>query len=373
MNTRAGRGDYLFIELHSASGQPLIFAVDTGSYLTIIDQSLESTLGTPIGKEELRFGWAKHVNANQYQPPKLFLSATELQLGHYVVADDVRAKLSRRVAGILGTDCLSHYCLQFDFAARTIHFLDPEHLPTADLGEAFSLTNQLSELTTRADALGFHDVRFYIDTGDFGDGVIVPNLWKKPLPGQLAAIPGEIKTINGQVSRNILLPEMELGHATYTNVVMKDASVGNTPHVNVLGLKLLARNLVTLDFQKQRMYLKPLSLGPLKDDGRGTNTLTYSATRFLIHLKRQNQLPGWKENERGGIQEDSASAITFGPPLKDDADFHNFRLTLLSKKSDETSLYHFTVFRASPTSDWKLEKAWLTDPTDKLIQEFPVK
>jgi len=31
-------------------------------------------------------------------------------------------------AGILGVDCLRHYCIQLDFAARKMRFLDPETL-----------------------------------------------------------------------------------------------------------------------------------------------------------------------------------------------------------------------------------------------------
>lgn len=46
---------------------------------------------------------------------------------------------------------------------------------------------------------------------------------------------------------------------TYTNLV-----VGVGKNANILGLRFLARNLVTLDFPKRLTYLKQTSVGPLK-------------------------------------------------------------------------------------------------------------
>ena len=41
---------------------------------------------------------------------------------------------------ILGMDCLRHYCFQVDFAAGKIRFLDPDHVPTEELGQPFSIS-----------------------------------------------------------------------------------------------------------------------------------------------------------------------------------------------------------------------------------------
>ena len=45
-----------------------------------------------------------------------------------------------------------------------------------------------------------------------------------------------------------------------------DSSGGNT-----VGLRFLARHLVTLNFPKRMMYLKRTSVGPLIDESRSTN------------------------------------------------------------------------------------------------------
>ena len=50
---------------------------------------------------------------------------------------------------------------------------------------------------------------------------------------------------------------------TYTNIVVRDAKgVVAASGVNVLGLRFLARHLVTFDFPKRAMYLKQTSIGP---------------------------------------------------------------------------------------------------------------
>jgi hypothetical protein len=52
------------------------------------------------------------------------------------------------------------------------------------------------------------------------------------------------------------------GGTTYTNLVIHKNSDGINANI-ILGLRLMARNLVTFDFPKQTMYLKQTSVGPL--------------------------------------------------------------------------------------------------------------
>ncbi len=371
MNTWAGRGDHLFIELHSESGQKFVFAMDTGCPGTILDKSQEPALGKSIGKQRIPYGWVKSVYANKYKSPKLFLGQTELLLGDHVLTDDVKPKIGRPVAGILGMDCLSHYCIQLDFESRTIRFFDPDHLNVEGLGKAFPLSDYFWDLSTRADAFGLHNLRFFPDTGDHEDGALKPKLWKQQLPGKTPAKLGKIENLNGSLRREIFLPEVLFGGETYTNVVMKDCSVGNTPDENLLGLRFLARNLVTFNFPKQTMYLKPISVGPLPDANASTNSLTYRAAKFLEDLKKQGQLPGWLKNERGWLKEDGAGEISFGMPAESDADIYNFKKTFIVEKTGDQSEYFYTVVRASKANDWKLEKSWRINSDGKIIENYP--
>jgi hypothetical protein len=48
-------------------------------------------------------------------------------------------------------------------------------------------------------------------------------------------------------------------NGTYTNLI-----VGVEEQANLLGLRFLARHLVTLDFPNKRLYLKQTRAGPLE-------------------------------------------------------------------------------------------------------------
>jgi hypothetical protein len=63
--------------------------------------------------------------------------------------------------------------------------------------------------------------------------------------------------------------------------------------MNVIGLRFLARHLVTLNFPKRTMYLKRTSPGPLVDED------AQQAAKFLKGLKQAGELPGWATDEQG--------------------------------------------------------------------------
>ena len=130
----------------------------------------------------------------------------------------------------------------------------------------------------------------------------------------------------------------------YTNLI-----VGNGDR-NVLGLRFLARHLVTLDFPKQTMYLKQTRIGPLVDENME------AAAEFLKSLKEKGQVPGWPEVDEGTI-------ILEAHP---NSETYHFR------KNGDSAACHYTVTRASKDNPWKLQKAWRTDQNDHTIEVFPV-
>jgi len=118
----------------------------------------------------------------------------------------------------------------------------------------------------------------------------------------------------------------------------------------LLGLRFLARHLVTFDFPKGMMYLKPTSRGPLLDQD------TQAALEFLKSLKENGRLPGWPENEEGPIYLEA----------QPDAQTYDFR------KNGDPVTSHYRVMRESKDHPWKLQKAWRTDQNGHPIEEDPV-
>jgi hypothetical protein len=186
-----------------------------------------------------------------------------LVTGKYIRTVDFKQLHVGHVMGILGIDCLKHYCIQLDFAAGKMCFLDPNRLRAQDLGQGFPITFP-------------REGRPFIHHGGLAGGASTNLLMDadsqsktngRELPVTYALIDSgygmdgrvDKDAVQGNSSRPVHLPEIVWEGGTYTNLV-----VGVGDDANLLGLRFLARHLVTLDFPHRMLYLKQTSVGPLK-------------------------------------------------------------------------------------------------------------
>jgi len=252
INSGAGRGDVLLLTVRMGSGQELSLGVDTGAPYTLLDKSLEPTLGQRLGRSTTRFPGRKAVGG-LYRAPQLWLGNVRLLTGRWVATTDMsNVGYPGPLQGILGMDCLRHYCIQLDFMAGRWRFLDPENLNPEDLGQPFPLTRPGDCFAARENLVGVKGQGSLIDTGCNFDGLLTPQLFRKWTNHWESPV--------CELSGCAVFPNGQFGGATYTNLDL---------HVypgNVVGLRFLARNLVTLNFPKQTMYLKQRSVGPLPED-----------------------------------------------------------------------------------------------------------
>ena len=126
MNKEAGRGNWLFVTLRLESGEELLFFVDTGMSVTLLDKSLESKLGKRLGTGRvLHFDGTSE--AGIYAAPKLYLGSTLLMTGSNILAGDLERPTSlsgRSIMGVLGMDCLRQgtIILEAHPNSETYHF-----------------------------------------------------------------------------------------------------------------------------------------------------------------------------------------------------------------------------------------------------------
>jgi hypothetical protein len=269
INNSAGRGGHLILMLRVESGEELPFLVDTGSPITILDKSLEPRLGKRIDIFTTRSSLGAQ-KSGVHPAPKLFLADVPLVTDSYVMTFDFRrgSVLSRlRVMGILGMDCLRHYCLQLDFEAGKLRFLDPDRLDPAGLGKPFPIIfsnvgqnfsaellragqNDSCPFISHPGLFGGSNTNLLIDTGDNVDGAV-----------ETGVIKGHYLTriVHFVIRpRALRLKECNWDGQTYTKL-----RVWTGPKKNQLGLRFLARHLVTFDFPKRTMYLKQTQADPL--------------------------------------------------------------------------------------------------------------
>jgi hypothetical protein len=239
INPNAGRGNFLFVTVRLADGESLPFIVDTGASSTIFAKSLEPKLGKRLGTDVARaYG---NNEAGNYAAPKIYLDGVALITDSNVSTLDLKLleqDADRHIMGIIGFDCLSNYCIQLDFDAGKMRFLDSRHLDTNKLGKAFPITiggDDRLPYIHHVGLAGGSVTNCQIDTGTSYDGWV-----------DKSAFAGNH------------LPESHWDGGTYTNL-----NVSFGPADNVLGLAFLARHLVTFDFRNHMLYLKQTSVGPL--------------------------------------------------------------------------------------------------------------
>ena len=290
MNKSAGRGGPLTVKLRMESGEEMGFIVDTGSPGTVFDKSLERKLGKRLGTMPMSRIGGREQKAGIFPAPKIYLGSTELMTDARVFSYDFK----QQPMGILGMDCLQHYCVQLDFEAGRIRFLGADQVKGDGLGKAFPLT--------------------FARVGGANDGFIRPEICLGTLVGNsgtrmaidLGCGPEGLVERGTNKFGGVFLPEYVWAGVTYTNLIF-----GAPGHANALGLRFLARHLVTLDFPRQTLYLKLMRNGALDEDGAkvGGGSARSSGMKFLLGLKQKDELPGWPLGYKEPIFFDHLSSL----------------------------------------------------------------
>lgn len=350
MNEEAGRGGLLVVTVRSENGDELPMVLDTGCAKTGFDKSIEAKLGKSIGTETFRNFGVGHPGS-LYLAPRLYLGSVLLQMSSTSVGTydcrGVSSFMGRPIMGLLGMDVLKNYCVQFDFKARRIRFLDDERSNKDGWGEAFPLIDAGDGcFYTGQNLSGVRGEGSLIDTGSLHDGWLRPdsydiwtNLTEPPADGETRYPAGVLGAQR--------YPALDLERLDLNSLANHDLHT----RFNGIGIQFLSLHLVTLDFPKRIVHLK-----------RTAETSGYtSAEIFLKSLRENGQLPGWSKNEEAAPRH---ALLHFHYP--DSATFDG-------QKTGDAFTYHYSIYRPSESSAWKLQRAWRTDPAGKINEEFSVR
>lgn len=283
INQEAGRGGLLFVTLRLENGEELPFILDTGSPGTLFDKSLVPKLGRrmPLGTWTINTPGGKQ-KSGVYWRPKLYMGNTRLKTGSLVATFDFQQlsnQIGHPIMGILAMDCLKHYCIQLDFKDEKMRFVDGNHLDVANLGNPFPLKLSIFRqlFVHHANLVGGKSTKLLIDTGWSSDGGI------------------ERGALKGHGSGRVHLAECIWGGETYTNVIVENGG-------NLIGLRFLARHLVTFDFPRRIMFLKQTSVGPLVGDMEAKNEATAESAFRFKRTKRERSTAWLVKNRKGNVQ-----------------------------------------------------------------------
>ncbi|MEN6333208.1 MAG: retropepsin-like aspartic protease [Phycisphaerales bacterium] len=374
MNEDVGCGGPAVITVRLDDGQELPFVVDTGSPMTVLDKSLEPKLGQCLGTATLNNFGVLH-DGSVYAAPRLYLGELALATGATVVTSDLIQKSfsdeGLPVLGILGMDCMRHYCIQFDFSIRKMRFLDPNHIEAGTLGRAYSLTFSSQGNTTdewvrpyihHSHLVGDDQIDVLVDTGYGADGALEPAVLRREI--QAHTLRAERETNDANEPKAAYLAE-----CTWSGERYKKLMIGNGRNTkesdggeNSLGLWFLARHLVTFDFPHGTMYLKKTRSGPLVNKEWNAETMAAGRSAFNVARKmiKRGQLPGWSKEDPAMTR--AMARLHRNPDT----------MTLGAKKKGDSSTYRYEFTRPSKDDPWKLRRAWRTDQDDRTPEEYPV-
>ena len=257
----------IIVRLRLDGGEKVLLMVDTGAADTSLDESFAPKLGKRLAKRRAHFTFDLTAGAEGiYRAPKLYAGDTELRTGPQVYTIKHSATARDPAQGILGMDCLGQYCIQFDFVASKMRFLDPDHLNTNELGEAFAI-KAVTQAFFDADLFEQGKARFLLDTGMSGgfDAMLAPKVFERLLHQYPTVGPDLRMTVpDGRQASAKIFPRATLHGFAYTD--LRFSSVGCPRSLKgIIGMRFLARHKVTLNFPKRTLYLKPMSSAPLDE------------------------------------------------------------------------------------------------------------
>jgi len=344
LNEDAGRGGWLLVTAGLENGKEALLALDTGSSHTVFDRSFEANLKKLPTVTVIR-GWDGNQNSALYEMPKLTLGKAVLLVDGPAATIDLKslsALIGRHIDGVLGMNCLRHYCLQLDFGAGKIRFFASASDSKQTLGTAFAMTDFSAadgRPSVDGNLAGAASGRSIIDTGDNSEGWLRPEFYRQWTNRTTSAVEVMARSPSGK-----------FGGETYPEMALREAKAA----ADGIGLRFLSRHLATFDFPNHTLYLKRTSDGPLPSKGVAELLV------FVKELKARGQLPGWSKDEPGLFR---------GSKL--DTPFDGG--TVETQKTGDPSTYHYTVRRASVGTPWKLERAWRTDQSGTIAEEYQIK
>jgi hypothetical protein len=246
-----GTSRVLCLRLQGDRGEKWRFLVDSGSPITIFDQSLRRKLGPVLATEPVDYAWSGAAVLEVHNAPRLFLNNTLLLTGPKVWSDDLRHVWpGRGIQGILGLDCLRQYCVQLDFPNHVVRFLDPERAVGPELGHAYPLFTLVNSVFVEGDLLGAGPTLYQVDTGCSVDAVMKPPFFKKAWDRQRPQWVRQFPSGDGHPVVEAGFQRATFGDETYDKLIVDAAN-----H-SFLGLRFLSRHVVTLNFPKHTMYLR---------------------------------------------------------------------------------------------------------------------
>lgn len=236
-------------------GKTLLFAVDTGSAISVFDTSLKPKLGEAKGRVTIRTSLGQGP-VDVFECPDAFVGTLSLKAIDQVTSLDleaVRRASGKEIYGVLGSDFLKHFVVQVDFDGGTLRFFKEAGTQKELLGSPLPMAFNAENCPTITAIVGEQNVeQFVIDTGATYMA-IESSLFDRMVKGE-EIIPGSSSAL-ATVAGNYRAKSGKLLQMSIDGFALKGLRTDRDSKSSI-GLRLLSRFLVTFDFPSGTLYLK---------------------------------------------------------------------------------------------------------------------
>ncbi len=265
----------IYIQASLNGSQPLWMMLDTGSSVTVFDESISKTLGVPFLGEGNAYG------PGQGSVQKLaFASHTTLMFAGEELGDQTVATLplewfSREVGrstdGFLGSNVFRNYVVEIDYANQALRLYDPATYSYSGPGQRLPLQFIWHDIpTVRAEVVAIDGTAitgvFLVDSGAT-TAIWLAKAFSNAHPEFLSAqetteVP-KVVAVGGELSARIgRVPAIRLGGFVVpmplTQFSQNTSGIFATPNLaGTIGAQMLRRFTVIFDYSRGEMILEP--------------------------------------------------------------------------------------------------------------------
>jgi hypothetical protein len=240
-------------------GETNYFIIDSGSSASVIDLSKKDKLGKPLTLADAETPVGGRFDTTLYSAPVLRVGERVLQLTRVATADLSMARLisGEPCTGILGADAFSSSTVIFDFDRNSFSISTSQ---SSDRNESYIPLRELSgRLSVEATINGSENVVLLLDSSDTSAISLSQQDWKKVYKERANTV-GKValySDVTGAVrkSQTARIRVLNIAGHEYTNLLC--SLVPNPTSKSHLGLGFFRRHVLSIDFAKSRMSLKP--------------------------------------------------------------------------------------------------------------------
>lgn len=259
--------NHVYVQASFNGGKPLTVIVDTGGHNILVPDSA-SALGIKVQGAQTASGAGDSVQQSGLaQVQSIRVGDATLKNQTITVLQFSNAAEGLDEQGMIGYEFLARFVTRFDYGKHELTFIDKKHFDPSDAGTAvpFRLYHQFPEVLGSYDGM---PGRFGIDTGartvlsltrPFAERNHLREREKngaEALTGWGVGGPGYAYVFHG---RNLQLGDVKVKSFLAELSLDKGGAGGVEAFPNNVGSGLLKRFVVTLDYEHQVMYLKPIA------------------------------------------------------------------------------------------------------------------